>query len=65
METDSSPTNKCKKLRTEISRAFWCNPKRNYCFEPAVLSSVMRGDPAKGTCWFYELFEGGIVFPEY
>ena len=23
----------------------------------------MRGDPAEGTCWFDELFEGGIVLP--
>ena len=60
-----STSNKRKKLRTEISRAFWCNPRRGYRFESASSRSVMRGDPDKGTCWFDELFEGGIVLPDF
>jgi hypothetical protein len=51
-------------LRTEISRAFWCNPSRDYSFEPATLHGVMRADPKNGTCWFDELFEGGIRLPQ-
>ena len=42
---DSESSRKRKRLRTEISRAFWCNPKENYVFEPATLRSVMRGEP--------------------
>jgi KaiC/GvpD/RAD55 family RecA-like ATPase len=53
-----------KRLQTRISQAFWCNPKLEYEFEPAVIPSIMRGDPKFGTCWFDELFEGGIVLPE-
>ena len=61
---NASSSRNCKRLRTEISRAYWCNPKHGYVFEPATLSSLMRGETEGGTCWFDELFEGGIVLPE-
>ena len=54
------------RFRSEISRVFWCDPNnRSEPFQPATLPSVMRADPAKGTCWFDELFEGGIVLPDW
>ena len=53
-----------QRLVTGVSRAFWCDPQSSYAFVNAHFPNVSRGDAQAGTCWFDELFEGGIVLPK-
>jgi len=55
------------RLRTGLSAAFWCDPRRGYTFEKAFLPTVTRAKTeaeTQQTAWFDELFEGGLLIPE-
>jgi KaiC/GvpD/RAD55 family RecA-like ATPase len=63
MPVDGESEQKFVQLRTNISRAYWCNPQNSYAFESATLPALTQGSPEHGTCWFDELFAGGIRIP--
>lgn len=50
-----------KKIRTGISKTFWCARKEGtFEFVPASIPSIVQEGQV---AWFDELFEGGIVIP--
>jgi KaiC/GvpD/RAD55 family RecA-like ATPase len=52
---------KRQRLRTYVSKAYWCNPRERYSFKEAKLKLSESDD--SGTAWLDQLFEGGIVIP--
>lgn len=63
---------KVARLRTGISKAFWCDSNGKYIGAKApkikFVDTIHERDPNDvhdSVCWLDELFEGGIVLPEY
>jgi len=54
------------KLRTNVSKAFWCRPKLDrphYGFEEARWTIPGDEERSGPICWLDHLFEGGILLP--
>lgn len=52
------------RLRTGISKVFWCDPANGkYNFESATMPALMNDKGQSDLCWFDELFRGGIFIP--
>lgn len=50
-----------ERIRTGISKAFWCAREKNeFVFKPASMPNIAK---SRHVSWFDELFEGGIAIP--
>lgn len=61
---------KISRLKTDISKAFWCDSTGNFleAKAPKIKFPLQNGNDKyidNTICWLDELFEGGIVIPEY
>lgn len=54
-----------KKVKTGISRAYWCarKPEKKFAFERACVRDETAGYEGREIAWFDVLFDGGIMIP--
>lgn len=52
---------KLTRVRTNVSRAYWCDPCDHYLFKPAQINILDKDQPH--TCWLDHLLDGGLVLP--
>ncbi len=61
------------RIKTNVSRAYWCDPCQGYTFQPAVIPFIKRqtkdghakkaGIEAEQVGWLDQLLDGGLVLP--